>query len=386
MPKKKLLLIDSAVTASNPAMKSWLQAFPAIVENFDEIEVWSTECTIANHPKVRWRPFKKWKNYTVRVKLYDLQVVRRFKANQKNIDENTVVQITGFHNINADINYVHFSNSIFQQICKNKSDIMRLPIYKRVLQLLSSKKELKILNTRNSLKRLWVVSQKLGEELAYLSVDDVDLRILANSYDNKRFNLEVREEYREQYRKKYGFNEEDIVLVFSSLSHFERKGLYEGIEAVFRACEQGAPYKLLILGGTARDIEKCNRIIKDNQYRNNIKIGGLVENIERHLSAADGLLFPSHFEAFSLAEIEAAAMGLRLYLTKHYGTEMILDEAINGCYLPWDIQGMADVLVHEWKNEKFKDIKISMGKALNQKEFSSYICELYRGVLKSKFS
>ncbi len=99
--------------------------------------------------------------------------------------------------------------------------------------------------------------------------------------------------------------------------------------------------------------------------------------MEQHLSAADGLLFPSHFEAFSLAEIEAAALGLRLYLTPHYGSEMIIREPENGRLLPWDVAGMAEVLRMELDAGLVTQNHDNVGEALSPDQYAEKITRLY---------
>jgi glycosyltransferase involved in cell wall biosynthesis len=362
-------------------MKSWLRAFSDIVELFDEIEIWSMECEVADHPKVRWVRFKQLKHYRLGIKLFAFQVTQMFKTREQEFLKDAIVQVTGLLNFKTDINYLHFSYKIFRGIYMQKREAFNMSFVRRALMWQSDKRETKILNSTGKLARFWVVSRELGQDLVAQANDDVELSVVPNSYDDIRFSLVTKERYRAEYRRNYGFSESDKVLVFASLSHFERKGLFSGIDAVLKACEQGAPYKFLILGGTKKDIAKAKKSIKLHNYQDNIIFAGLVSDIEKHLSCADGLLFPSHFEAFSLSEIEAAAIGLRLYLTKHYGTEMIMREPRNGRFIPWDVEGMANCLVEDWKQDAWSKQQWDVGEALNPKKFSDHICLLYRKLI-----
>jgi glycosyltransferase involved in cell wall biosynthesis len=113
---------------------------------------------------------------------------------------------------------------------------------------------------------------------------------------------------------------------------------------------------------------------------------GLVGSIERHLVAADGFLFPSHFEAFALAEIEAAALGLRLYLTPHYGSEMILRDPENGRVLPWDVDGIASVLDDEICKGRLGVIHHQLGEALSPEAYAQSLRSLYLGAIERKMN
>jgi glycosyltransferase involved in cell wall biosynthesis len=70
----------------------------------------------------------------------------------------------------------------------------------------------------------------------------------------------------------------------------------------------------------------------------------MVSDIEKYYAAADALLFPSHSEAFSLVEVEAGACGLPLFLTRHHGSEMIMEAGKNGLWLEFDSVNIAEVL------------------------------------------
>jgi glycosyltransferase involved in cell wall biosynthesis len=90
--------------------------------------------------------------------------------------------------------------------------------------------------------------------------------------------------------------------------------------------------RLLVIGGTAKTLARLKTELATRfpEYTRWILFVGTTSEVEKSLAAADAFLFPSYFEAFSLAEIEAAAMGLPLFVTRHPGTEMIVREGKNG--------------------------------------------------------
>jgi glycosyltransferase involved in cell wall biosynthesis len=145
----------------------------------------------------------------------------------------------------------------------------------------------------------------------------------------------------------------------------------------------GHPVRFLILGGSPATVERFRKSFNPAQLEGCV-FAGLVDSIERHLAAADGLLFPSHFEAFSLAEIEAAALGLRLYLTPHYGSEMILREPANGRLLPWDPAGMAAVIAMDISNGNLGQAHHELGEAIAKERYAERLRAFYQDAIRRK--
>jgi glycosyltransferase involved in cell wall biosynthesis len=105
------------------------------------------------------------------------------------------------------------------------------------------------------------------------------------------------------------------------------------------------------------------------------------------LSAIDAFLFPSYFEAFCLAEIEAAALSLPLLLTPHFGSEMILKPGENGLSVSFSPDELAEQLWAflrgstklgpiETHSHRPQDFRPSVGKALNRKQFAERLLQI----------
>lgn len=229
-----------------------------------------------------------------------------------------------------------------------------------------------------------MVSRSIAERIEQEGASG-KFRVLPNPYDPSRFNAAIRSKWRREMRETYQFSNGEFVFVFSSFGHFERKGLLQGIEALSILRERGYPVRLLVLGGTPRTVDRFKKkLASRNLSPDFCRFTGLVNPIEQHLTAADALIFPSHFEAFSLAEIEAAALGLRLYLTPHYGSEMILRAPSNGRLLPWDPAGMADVIEDDLKQGRVGTTHSETGEALTTDAFAVRIRELFEEVIAAK--
>src|SRR5204862_4960240 len=83
---------------------------------------------------------------------------------------------------------------------------------------------------------------------------------------------------------------------------------------------------------------------QDAGWREYTTFTGNVPDVERYFAASDAFLFPSYSEAFALVEVEAAACGLPLFLTRHHGSEMILEDGVNGQFVEFEAHQIAAIL------------------------------------------
>ena len=376
----QLLIVDPYVSSSSPTMRGIVASLDVLVELFDRIEVWSTECDWS-HPKVSFRqvprPLKPWPLHVH----YYVHTVNRW-ARALPPDPKRLVQVSGCLLPCADIRYIQF----WHQLCieeSRKRPQISLTILSALQSRIAARTEAAVLRNAGFTGEWWVVSRALADRIQVLGGGNGIFKILPNQYDPGRFNTAVRNAWREPMRNHYGFQPGEQVLVFSALGHFERKGLRQAVETVERLRQLGHPVRFLILGGNPATVQRFRKTLSPAQLEGCV-FAGLVDSIERHLAAADGFLFPSHFEAFSLAEIEAAALGLRLYLTPHYGSEMILREPSNGRLLPWDSAGMARVIALDIADGSLGKPHHVLGEAITKEHYAERLRALYQGAIRRK--
>ena len=196
--------------------------------------------------------------------------------------------------------------------------------------------------------RLVAVSEGVGNDLRRFSAPWKSVQVIPNLSPPREFSPAGRDELRPRVREQWGRVEDDErVLAFCSLGHLRRKGFWLAVEAIALARKKGARLLLLVIGVEKESIRKTlSRVCPD--WDDFIRFTGPQQDVRMPLSACDGYLFPSYSEAFSLTEIEAAALGLRLYLTPHHGVEMFYPEHFHGRVLPWEVEEMGELLVDEW--------------------------------------
>jgi glycosyltransferase involved in cell wall biosynthesis len=201
------------------------------------------------------------------------------------------------------------------------------------------------------------------------------LNVLPNAAPKSSFSASSRHSLRNEARKKFAYQPSDTVFLFMSQGHHRRKGFWLAVEAVAIARRRGCTgAKLHAVGGHVATLRRMERRLARDypDWRLWLHLAGMVSDPENHFALADALLFPSHFEAFSLVEIEAAAMGIPLLLTPHHGSEMILKDKINGRLIPFDPGGIAEILV-EGIRQGFPTGPHELGRALSTEDFSARV-------------
>lgn len=383
---KRLLIVDSSVTSRSPTMRGWLAAASKVLpQRFDEVEVWGFRCELEGS-WVKWRRIKPvTSRWAIQSVFYEQTVRRMMRRQDASYRSETLVQSTGAHLETADIRYIQFWNKAFSEAAAERPRYLRLPLKDRVVGRLAIKRELEALRPGKS-GEWWCVSRGIAAPIIRASQVPPVVRYLPNAYDNSRFNPAVRLRWRDEMRMFHGFAEGDIVLAFSAFGHFERKGLRQAVQAVAKLAAGARPVRLLVIGGSQAVIGSFKRRMSLADIDlSGVRFIGLQDDIERHLSAADAFFMPSHFEAFSLAEIEAAALGLRLYLTAHPGHEMVLREHQNGRLLPWDPEGMASVLDEEIRSGAIIKPHQVMGEALSPDEYADLMGRHYDAAIARKW-
>ncbi len=165
------------------------------------------------------------------------------------------------------------------------------------------------------------------------------VKIVPNAADLKIFKP-ISEEQRLAWRRENGLDADDIVLIFAG-GEWVRKGLDLAIRALASVSDVKA--KLFIAGDDpARDTLRA--LAEECQVANRVLFGGFRKDVPLALASSDIFLFPSWYEAFSLATIEAAACGLPVVATSINGTEDFIRPGINGEFVENDPRHIAKVI------------------------------------------
>jgi glycosyltransferase involved in cell wall biosynthesis len=184
------------------------------------------------------------------------------------------------------------------------------------------------------------VSRGVERELReHYDIGPAPVKIVPNAADLNIFKP-ISESQRLAWRSNNGLSAEDIVLIFVG-GEWARKGLDLGIRALALVPERRA--KLFIAGDDPAQ-NTFKKLASECGVGDRVIFGGFRKDVPIAMASADIFLFPSWYEAFSLATIEAAACGLPVVATSINGTEDFIQPGINGDFVKSDPEHIAEVI------------------------------------------
>jgi glycosyltransferase involved in cell wall biosynthesis len=122
-------------------------------------------------------------------------------------------------------------------------------------------------------------------------------------------------------RRALGCGENDLLLAFVALGHFERKGLPALLQAL---AALGRPdLRLVVIGGRASLVRQHEATARRLGLGECARFVGMTDDVRPYLWGADAFVLPSRYETFSKVCFEAAATGLPLVVPPLHGVEEI---------------------------------------------------------------
>ena len=129
--------------------------------------------------------------------------------------------------------------------------------------------------------------------------------VIPDGIDCARFAFDPLE--RERVRQEYGLTDRFVI---GHVGHFNPAKNHEKILAVFReVCRRRENASLLLVGEGELEADIRNRAAEMGILEK-VVFAGAHKNVERYYQAMDVFLFPSRYEGFGMAMVEAQASGL----------------------------------------------------------------------------
>jgi glycosyltransferase involved in cell wall biosynthesis len=116
----------------------------------------------------------------------------------------------------------------------------------------------------------------------------------------------------------------------------------KGLDVALQAVARTPPWTLLVIGDGDR--ERYEAVAAELGAADRVRFVGRQPAPARFLAAADAFVFPSAYETFSLAVLEAGAVGLPLVVTRTAGTAELVRDGENGRFVERDPAAIAAVL------------------------------------------
>lgn len=185
------------------------------------------------------------------------------------------------------------------------------------------------------------VSRGVERELRqYYDIGDAPAKIIPNAADTSVFKpLPASERIR--WRNANGLGAQDLLLVYVG-GEWKRKGLDFAIRALRQIPDEKV--KLLVIGKDAEQ-SKFQSLAVECGVSQRVFFLGFRRDVADALGASDIFVFPSWYEAFSLATIEAGACGLPIVATKINGTEDFIVPGETGFFIEHDPEQIAATLI-----------------------------------------
>jgi glycosyltransferase involved in cell wall biosynthesis len=387
---RHVCIIDPSFTLESPSMKHLVYSVPALIGKGWRITVMAERVEqglpvefFRLRPRSRIPWLRTWEFLSM------MQVnLRKFRCQHPG----AVIFGTAGLPSNADVSAVHFLLHVWLQEARKIPDMNLRERAALCISRLDQRRFTRHFASDETI--LWLpVSESIADELLKVVPRPKRVCVLPNSYDESRFNSDTRDRFRKQKRIELNFDTKDFVFVFLSQGHYRRKGFWVAVEALaqLRREKSDMAYHphLLVVGGTSRTLARLQRELsrRVSAWSTWIRFTGMIDRPEESLAAADAFLFPSFFEAFCLAEIEAAAMSLPLLLTAHHGSEMILQNGRNGLIISGN-QALLVEQLHEFLSGSSllgpidpitllpRNFQPSVGRALTRQQYSDYLLVL----------
>jgi glycosyltransferase involved in cell wall biosynthesis/GT2 family glycosyltransferase len=170
-------------------------------------------------------------------------------------------------------------------------------------------------------KALAAVSRGVEAELRR-QYPDVPVVLTPNAVDTDRFRPDP--DARRRMRLGGRLGSDEVVALFVG-GDWKRKGVAIAIEGFAQAAREcDVPLRLWVVG--RGDAQRYRRVAEIEGVSDRVTFFGPRSDTERFFQAADLFVFPTLYEAFPLAVLEAAACGLPLVVTAVNGVDELLGD------------------------------------------------------------
>ena len=220
----------------------------------------------------------------------------------------------------------------------------------------------RIVFKRKLYKQVTCISEQCKKEIMHhYNLPANDIEVIHNGVDICIFTPQNRHSYRNSIRAKYAIEKDEVLLLFVG-SGFKRKGLTHVIDAL-SLIDRHKKIKLLVAGrGKAQGYQK---LAKEKDIADRLTFAGVCKNVQEIYAAGDIFVFPSEYDAFGTACLEAMASGLPVIVSKTSGVSEIVAHGKDGFIInhPIDAKEIANhinVLLE-------KETRVQMGSAARQK-------------------
>src|SRR3990172_12213180 len=220
----------------------------------------------------------------------------------------------------------------------------------------------KIIFKQKRYRQITCISEQCKREIMHhYKLPAHDIEVIYNGVDTDAFTPRMRLPYRDIVRTKYRIASDEVLLLFVG-SGFKRKGLHHTIEAL-SLIDRSKKIKLLVAGRGRR--RKYLNLAQKKGITDRVIFAGVCKHIQEIYAAGDIFVFPSEYDAFGTACLEAMASGLPVIASRTSGVSEIITHGKDGFVInhPINAQEIAHYIHLLLEEEK----RGQMGTAARQK-------------------
>ena len=238
---------------------------------------------------------------------------------------------------------------------------------------------------RGRYRKIIALSREMRDFLlSHYKVPESAIELIPNGIDLKEYSPEGMRPLRAPTRQEHGIIESDFVFLFVG-NYFKRKGLAFAVEALGRLSKPDA--KLLVVGRDVADQARFEEYAREMGVQDSVIFAGESRDTKPFDAAADAFLFPTFYDAYPLANLEAMASGLPIITSRRTGTIDILRDGENGLIVqdPTDIDELSAKMLLLLDNLELRKSMCAEARSTMEQYAWGTICErtaaVYRDIL-----
>jgi glycosyltransferase involved in cell wall biosynthesis len=210
--------------------------------------------------------------------------------------------------------------------------------YQQLAQRVFMEQE-RVTYTAPRLRKIIAVSEGVKREIMqYYGLPEERFAVIPNGVDHTVFKPAANADEKHELRVRLALPPEAFTCLFVG-GDWDRKGLADAIHAVARV-----PDAMLAVVGRG-DETRFGAIAAQAGAQDRIIFCGASTRPQDYYAAADVFVFPTRYEAFSLATLEAAAAGLPILAPRINGTEELIEDGVNGFFVEMNPASVYEKLI-----------------------------------------
>lgn len=229
-------------------------------------------------------------------------------------------------------------------------------------------------------KAIIAISSMVKNDMLRHYTPKATIHTILNSVDLKRFHPKHRENFRTKIFNSLGISDNSQVILFVG-SGFHRKGLLTLIDALPLIPE----HVHLIVIGKDKHTKDYKQVSQQNGVNNRVHFTGPIKDPAPYYASADLFTFPTFYEPFSNAVLEAIASGLPSIISDICGAQDLIIEDVNGKVIaPENPVNWSTIITKFLYDKKLSEMRKSARRTAEQQTdeiLTSKLIKLYETVI-----